>query len=218
VSRRARILVVDDHQVVREGIRAAIEQRADLELVGTCASGEEALEMTDRLRPSIVVMDISMPRLNGVETTFKIKREHPTTKIVVFSMHSFRDVFPELLRAGISAYVEKSKPIAELYRAIDIVLAGGTYFSEDISEMLSLQQAQGGDPEQERDLFELLSPREREIFQLVAEGLSVKQISELLHISPKTVATHKAHIMEKLQIKSVSEWVKTAIRRKIIAS
>jgi DNA-binding NarL/FixJ family response regulator len=218
VTGRARILVVDDHQVVREGIRAAIEKRSDLELVGACASAEEALEMAGALRPNIVVMDLSMPRLNGIEATFKIKRAHPGIKVVVFSMHSFRDVFPELLRAGISAYVEKSRPIAELYRAIDIVIAGGTYFSDDISELLSLQQAQNGEGEQERDLFDLLSPREREIFQLVAEGLSVKKMSDLLHISPKTIATHKAHIMRKLQIESVSEWVKTAIRRKIIAS
>jgi DNA-binding NarL/FixJ family response regulator len=213
---RGTVLVVDDHQVVREGVRSALEKRQELEIVATCANGEEAVRLARELEPSLVIMDLSMPRLNGVETTHQIKAANPGVKVIVFSMHSFRDFFPDLIRAGISAYVEKAKPIGELYRAIEIVLSGGTYFSEDVSQILARQVGHGGE-EAKGDLFELLSPREREVFQLVAEGHSQKSISRLLEISPKTVATHKAHIMEKLQLPSLSEWIKAAIRRKVIA-
>lgn len=214
---RGTILVVDDHQVVREGIRSALEKRAGLEIVGTCEQGDEAIRMAAELEPSLVIMDLAMPRLHGVETTRQIKAANPAIKVIIFSMHSFRDFFPDLVRAGISAYVEKGKPISELYRAVDIVMSGGTYFSEDVSEILARHMARGRDEGEETDLFELLSPREREVFQLVAEGHSQKSISHLLDISPKTVATHKAHIMEKLQLPSLSDWVKEAIRRRIIA-
>jgi DNA-binding NarL/FixJ family response regulator len=214
---RGTVLVVDDHQVVREGVRSALEKRGDLKIVGTCGSGDEAIRMARELRPTLVIMDLTMPRLSGVETTHQIKAANPAIKVIVFSMHSFRDFFPDLVRAGISAYVEKGQPIGELYRAVDIVLAGGTYFSEDVSHMLAQHLVRGSGEPGEADLFELLSPREREVFQLVAEGHSQKRISHLLAISPKTVATHKAHIMEKLQLQSLSDWVKEAIRRKVIA-
>ncbi|MFX0203059.1 MAG: response regulator [Candidatus Hodarchaeota archaeon] len=206
----AKVLLVDDHQVVLGGIKAALSEYADVEVVGEATDGRKALRHIESLRPDIVIMDLAMPHFNGIEATYQIKQMDPKIKVIIFTMYSYREFIKPLVKSGISGYVLKESPISDLYMAIKVVRRGGSYFTEDIHEfLLNLG-------EDEKDRFDLLSPREREVFQLLAEGLSTRQAGELLFISPKTVETHKYHIMDKLQIRTMAEWITEAIRRNII--
>jgi two-component system response regulator NreC len=207
-----RIFIVDDHHVVLEGIKAALSKHADVEVVGTAADGRRALRQIESLRPHIVIMDIAMPRFNGIEATYQIKQMDPKAKVIIFTMYSYHEFLRPLIKSGISGYVLKGSPICDLYRAIQAVKRGGSYFTEDVHDFLS------NFGEEEKDPFDLLSPREREVFQLLAEGFSVRQAAEVLYISPKTVETHKYHIMAKLQIDSMNEWIKEAIRKNVITT
>jgi DNA-binding NarL/FixJ family response regulator len=208
----ARIFIVDDHQAVLEGVKAALSEYVDVEVVGASTDAREALRQIESLRPHIVIMDIAMPRFNGIEATYQIKQMDPKAKVIIFTMLSYHEFLRPLVKSGISAYVMKQAPISDLYLAIQVVKRGGSYFTEDIHEFLS------NFGKEEKDAFYLLSAREREVFQLLAEGFSVKEAGQLLFISSKTVETHKYHVMEKLQIGSMTEWIKEAIRRNIIAS
>jgi DNA-binding NarL/FixJ family response regulator len=212
----ATILIVDDHEVVREGMRIALTRDGDLQVVGMASDGRDALRQVGDLRPDIVIMDIAMPTLNGIEATSQIKASFPKTKVVIFTIHSYREFLKPLIQAGISGYVLKQNPISDLCLAVQVVRRGGTYFSEDIGDFLS-EQARGlASGRQGQDLFELLTPREREVFHLLAEGLSVAEAAEALSISTKTIETHKYHIMEKLGIDSMTAWIKEAIRRGVV--
>ncbi len=211
-----RIIIVDDHEVVLEGLKGALGDYEGIEVVGEASEGREALKLVESLRPDIVIMDVSMPRFNGVEATFQIKKMFPDVKVIIFTLHSHREFLHPLIKAGISGFVLKENPISDLYLAIQAVKKGGAFFSKDVQEYLANYFAGGEAGKGERDPFDLLSSREREVFQLLAEGSSVREVADLLHISPKTVETHKYHIMEKLQIRSMTEWTKEAIRRGII--
>jgi two-component system response regulator NreC len=210
------VLIIDDHHVVLEGVQAALSRHDDVDVMGVGANGRDAVKMVQSLRPQIVIMDIAMPHFNGIEATFQIKKIDPRIKVIIFTMHSYREFLVDLMRAGISAYVLKQNPISDLYLAIQVVKRGGTYLSEDASTFWANHAENLATGNQEKNQFDLLSLREREVFQLLAEGLSVKETAELLTISPKTVETHKYHIMEKLQVRSMSDWTKEAIRRGII--
>ena len=206
----AKVLLVDDHQVVLGGIKAALSQYSDVEVVGEATDGRKALKHIESLRPDIVIMDLAMPHFNGIEATYQIKQMDPKIKVIIFTMYSYREFIKPLVKSGISGYVLKESPISDLYMAIKVVRRGGSYFTEDIHEfLLNLG-------EEDEDPFDSLSPREREVFQLLAEGLSTRQAGEILFISPKTVETHKYHIMAKLQIRTMAEWITEAIRRNII--
>ncbi len=213
---KTRILIVDDHDVVLEGVKAALTRYDDMEVVGTASDGRDALHKVDSLKPQVVIMDVAMPHFNGIEATFQLKKAHPQVKVIIFTMHSYREFLVHLMKAGISAYVLKNSPLADLYLAIQVVKRGGTYFSENAPEFLADHVEQMLEKKEQREPFELLSLREREVFQLLAEGLPIKNVATSLCISPKTVETHKYHIMEKLQIRSMTEWTKEAIRRGIV--
>lgn len=208
----AKVLIVDDHQVVVEGIKAALSEYADVEVVGQATDGRKAFNQVESLKPDIVIMDLAMPHFNGIEATYQIKQMDPKIKVIMFTIYPYREFIRPLIKSGISGYVLKGSPISDLYLAIQVVRRGGSYFTEDIHDFLSNL----GNEEQEP--FDLLSPREREVFQLLAEGLSVKEVGERLYISSKTVETHKYHIMSKLQIQSMNELIKEAIRMKIVIS
>jgi two-component system response regulator NreC len=211
-----RVFLVDDHQVVIEGVKAALSKYEDIEVVGMALNGREALQRIQALEPHIVVMDISMPQFNGIEATFQIKKVAPDVKVIIFTMHSYREFIAPLIRAGISGYVIKQNPVSDLYLAIQVVSRGGAYFSEDVQSFLADQAQRQSDNEEDRDPYDMLSLREREVFQLLAEGHSIREAADLLCISSKTIETHKYHIMEKLKIRSMAELTKEAIRTGII--
>lgn len=207
-----RILLVDDHQITRQGLRSLLEKESDMEVVSEAEEGRTAVRMAGKLLPDIVVMDVSMPDLNGMEAARQITSQHPEVKVIALSMHSDALFVTEMLKNGASGYLLKDCAFEELAGAIRIVADGKTYLSPSISgvvvdDYLHRFSRAGASGEQ------ILSSREREVLQLLAEGKSTKRIALELHISVKTVETHRRQIMEKLDIHSVAELTKYAIRQ-----
>jgi len=199
---KVKILIVDDHRVVIEGIKSALQEHPEFETVGEATDGLEAIELTKSLKPDIVIMDISMPNLSGIEATKQIKLNNPEIRIVIYTMHSDREFVVDLFKAGISAYVLKDDPLSDLILALKTVKDGGTYFSAMAPTILVRHLKEMEEKTPSEDSFDALSKREREVFQLLAEGKRIKEIGDKLFISPKTVESHKSHIMEKLQAAS----------------
>ena len=216
IMSKTKILIVDDHLVVLEGVQSAIAHQDDLEVVGQALDGRQAIAMVEEFQPDIVVMDIAMPTLNGVDATLQIKRCHPETKIVIFSMYSDKEYIIDLLKAGVSSYILKKDPLSELIIAIRAVASGGTYFTAVASQVLLTCVRELEDGSEKASEFGSLSLREREVFQLLAEGTSVREIAGVLCVSPKTIETHKYNIMEKLQAETVTDLTKLAIRKGVI--
>lgn len=210
------ILIVDDHRVVIEGIKSALVERPEFIVVGEAADGLEAIGLVDELAPDIVIMDISMPTLNGLEATRRIKQEHPETHVIIYTMYSDKEFVIDLFKAGISAYVLKDDPLTDLVLSLEAVKGGGTYFSTMAPTVLLRHVEELEASSSQHDIYDTLSRREREVFKLLAEGQSIKEIAAALFISPKTVETHKYSIMEKLQASSVVELTKIAIRKNLI--
>lgn len=206
-----RIVLADDHAIVRQGLGQALGQEAGLEIVGQASDGRSTVEMAKELKPDVVVMDISMPDLNGIEATREIQRDAPGVKVLALSMHSASRYVAEMFRAGACGYLLKECDFAEVAQAIRAVVAGRTYVSPLIgnSIMADLEH-----PEQEGTVtvFSLLTRREREVLQLLAEGRTTKQIALRLHISPKTVEAHRLRVMSKLEIDNVAQLTKYAIQ------
>ena len=213
---KTRILIVDDHQVVIGGIKSTLSEYPELEVVGEALNGREAVRMVKSQRPDIVIMDISMPDLNGIDATLQIKKSHPKVRIIIFTMYSDREYVMDLLKAGISGYVLKEDPMSEMLLAIQAVKGGGTYFSSMVPSVLVNHLRSTDVAENANDGFKDLSLRERELLQLLAEGNSVKDISVKLDLSHKTVESHKYNMMEKLGVRTVADLTKIAIKRKII--
>ena len=213
---RARIFIIDDHRVVIEGIRSAMKDEKTIEIVGDTTNGLEGMEEVKILKPHMVILDIAMPEFNGLEATFKIKEMDPQIIIIIFTMYSNKEYVLDLFKAGVSAYVLKEDPIENLISAIHAVKAGGTYFSEKVRKVFldHIRELENGKSGEVR--IERLSRREREIFLFLAEGRSIRQIGEQLHISPKTVETHKYNLMEKLKVTNVIDLTKMAIRNNLI--
>lgn len=210
------ILVVDDHPMVAEGIRSVIGDMEGFEVTGVVNSGEGAILFCEKNPPNIVIMDVSLPGMDGIEATRRIKTLCPDTRIIVFTVHDERDYVLNLFRAGVSAYVRKEDPVSDLRMAIQAVSGGGTYFSSKAPSILlehlsDLEESRGKKGE-----YESMSPRELEVFRLLAEGYSIKEIADRLSISPKTVESHKYNIMAKLKLRSMSDLVKLALRKKLI--
>ena len=214
---KTNILIVDDHEVVIEGIKSALRKHAEFVVMGEAFNGRQAREFVESSRPDIVIMDISMPEMNGVEATKRIKQLFPETRIIIYTMFSNEEYVIELFKAGISGYVLKQDPFSELMRAFDAVKAGGSYFSTKAPKILAdyLKTLDQG-LEARHNTLERLSIREREIFKLLADGKSVKEVGGELCISPKTVESHKYNIMAKLGVHSVTELTKIAIKQKLI--
>lgn len=213
---KAKILIVDDHRVVIEGIKSSLQEHPEFEVVGEAVDGLEAVEFVKSSRPDIVIMDISMPNLNGVEATRQIKEFESEIGIVIYTMYSDKEFVIDLFKAGISAYVLKDDPLEDLILALKAVEGGGTYFSTMTPTILLRHMEELEEKTTEEDSFDTLSQREKEVFLLLAEGKAIKIIAGELFISPKTVESHKYNIMEKLQATSIVDLTKIAIRKNLI--
>ena len=206
-----RILLADDHTMLRHGLKRSIEQEKDMEVIAEAADGRSAVRLAKELAPDVVVMDISMPDLNGVEATRSIVEGKSHARVVALSMHATNRYIAEMFRAGARAYVLKDCEFDELASAIRTVMSGKTYVSPAIADVVVDNYVRPGEGDQ-GGAFSLLTRREREVLQLLAEGKPTKQIGGTLHISPKTVEAHRLRIMEKLGIDNVAQLTKYAIQ------
>jgi len=212
-----RILLADDHTVMRAGLRLLLERHENFEVVGEAADGREAVELAAGQKPDVVVMDVAMPHLNGVEAARQILSRNPEIAIVMLSMHSDESYVLRSLKAGARAYLLKDSAEADLIAAIQAIIEGRSFFSPGVRALLKEDyiyrlQKFGAD-----DTYELLTPREREVLQLVAEGRSNKEVASLLGLSLYTVETHRTHILQKLNLHSVPELILYAVRKGIIS-
>jgi len=206
-----RILLADDHKIMREGLRSLLAEAFDMEVVAEAEDGRSAVELAKKLSPDVVVMDISMPDLNGVEATRQILKYAPRAKVIALSMHSDRQFVARMLEAGASGYVLKDAAFEELATAIRTVVAGRVHLGPRIAGLVVEDYVQRL-PETEPKVSSPLTAREREVLQLLAEGKGTKEAARLLKVSAKTVETHRRNIMEKLNLHSIAELTKYAIR------
>ncbi|MDA8077421.1 MAG: response regulator transcription factor [Nitrospiraceae bacterium] len=206
-----KVLLADDHKIVRDGLRTLLAHNADVQVVGEAENGRTTVQLAQKLTPDIIIMDVAMPDLNGIEATRQILVELPGVKVIAVSMHSDRRFVSEMLKAGASAYLSKDYAFDELEVAIRAVTAGKIYLSPDISGVV-VENYVRQTPKTESSAFSLLSDREREVLQLLAEGKTAKEIAEHIHVSIKTVETHRMNIMTKLDIHRLAELTKYAIR------
>jgi DNA-binding NarL/FixJ family response regulator len=211
-----RILIADDHTVVRQGIKKILEEQPGWEVVAEAGDGREAVSQTIELRPDVVILDIGLPRLNGVEAVQQIARRATGARVLVLSMYSDEAYVTRAVRAGASGYLLKDSADTDLIRAVTAVAQGKSFFSPAIARIILDEYARHLADRGITDRYDSLSEREREVFQLVAEGYSNKEVADLLHISPATVETHRAHIMEKLDVHSTAELVLCAVRKGVI--
>ncbi len=207
-----KILIVDDHGMVREGLRLLFEQQDDMEVIGEASDGRQAVEMVSKLKPDIVLMDVTMPKLNGIDAAKKIIGEYPYVKVIALSAHCDRGFVTDMLKAGVSGYILKDGMADELIRGIRMVMAGEQYLCPKVSrivitEYITDHQSQSGMP-----LTSKLTTKERELIQLLAENKSNKESARLLHISIKTVNTRRRTAMNKLGITGIADLTKFAIR------
>jgi two-component system, NarL family, response regulator NreC len=214
---RLRILLADDHTIVRQGIRKILEERPDWEVVAEAGDGREAVKQALELKPDIAIVDIGMPMLNGIEATAQIARRAPEVRVVILSMHPDEAYITRALKAGAKGYLLKDSADIDLLRALTLVSQGKSFFSPAVAKVMADDYVRHLAARGIVDRYESLSEREREIFQLVAEGRSNKEIADLLFVSPNTIETHRAHIMEKLDVHSAVELVLYAVRRGLIS-
>ena len=206
-----RILIADDHKVVVDGLRGLLELEADIEVAGEASNGREAVELARQLRPDIVLMDVTMPVLNGVVATEQILKELDKARVIGLSVHSGGQIASDMIRAGASGYVVKDASAEEVICAIRTVADGGTYYSSSITPEAAGDSPGTATPKSGKAPSSL-SAREREVLQLVAEGKSSKEIARILHVTTKTVSWHRQSIMDKLGMRSVAELTKYSIR------
>lgn len=216
---KTRVLLTEDHTIVRKGLRSLLDKETGIEVVGEAEDGREAIVKAEELHPDVVVMDIAMSGLNGLEATRQIKKRFPDMKILILTMHANEEYILQSLKAGASGYLVKKAAPAELISAINAVHKGHSFLSPSISRMVIDEYIRRSKEISEgEEGFEQLTVREREVLQLIAEGRKTREIAELLYISIKTVETHRAHIMNKLDIHSTAELTRYAIRKGIISS
>ncbi|MFZ2446163.1 MAG: response regulator transcription factor [Syntrophobacteraceae bacterium] len=215
--KKTRVLIVDDHQVVIGGIRSVLREFPEFEVAGEASNGRDGVRLAQSLEPDVVIMDISMPDLNGIDATLQLKKKSPQTRVIIFTMYSDKEYLLDLIRAGISAYVLKEDPISDLILALKAVQSGGTYFSTMSPEVLIEQIRKLDRGDSESTGFSDLTLREREVLQLLAEGNNVKDIAVKLKLSPKTVESHKYSVMAKLNTHNIADLTKIAIKKKLIS-
>lgn len=211
-----RLFLVDDHTVVRQGLAKLLNAEPDLKVIGEAENGREAIKKVEKQLPDVVLMDIAMPLMNGIEATRHITRLSPRPKVIILSMHTHDRYISELLRIGASGYLLKDASGRDIIQAIHAVMRGDTYLSPSISrrvieDYVSMKNQRSGE-----DLYGKLSNREREVFQMIAESRSTQDIADILCVSPSTVKTHRAKIMEKLQIDNMTDLIKMAVRLGIV--
>jgi two-component system, NarL family, response regulator NreC len=214
---KLRILVADDHGIVRKGLRFLLERQEDMEVVGEAADGREAARMAEELHPHIIVMDIAMPRLNGIDAAEQVLRRCPEMRIIILSMYADEEFLTRALTVGVKAYLLKDSAEVDLVRAVRAVAAGKSFFSPVIAQALAEDYVRQLQSKGLQDSFELLTAREKEILQLLAEGRSNKEVATVLDVSPYTVETHRMHLMQKLNLHNTAEIVLYAVRKKIIS-
>ena len=205
-----RVLLADDHRIIRDGLRALLEQQPDMQVIAEAENGREAVKLSKSLSPQVVVMDLGMPDLNGVEATRQVLKDSPSIHVLALSMHTDKRFIISMLDAGASGYLQKDCAFDELVNAVRAVATGGTYLSPRIAGQVvkeRLRPRVSAGPGAAN-----LTPKEREVVQLVAEGKSTKEVAALLDISVKTVETHRQHAMTKLGLRSVAELTKFAVR------
>ncbi|HDS85730.1 MAG TPA: response regulator transcription factor [Phycisphaerales bacterium] len=211
-----KILLADDHAILRDGLSRAFDAEPDMTVVGQVGDGRAALAQVAEVSPDVVVMDIGMPELNGIETTRMIQKDFPAVKVIGLSMHANNKYVREMFRAGASGYLLKNCPFEELSKAVRVVIDGQTYISPSIGD--AVVQDFIRQPEEKPSAFSVLSRREREVLQLFAEGKTTKQTAMQLHISPKTVEAHRLNLMNKLGIDNIAQLTKYAIQEGLTTS
>ncbi|WP_164013076.1 response regulator [Pyxidicoccus trucidator] len=206
-----RVVLTDDHQLVRAGLRALLDTFGDIEVLAECGDGQAALALTDRLQPDVLLLDISLPGLNGIEVARRVPKVSPSTRVLVLSMHTAAEYVAQALRAGVAGYLVKDAAVAELKVALEAVRQGRTYLSPAVSQSVVegflrvTEEAPAARP------LDLLTPRQREVLQLIAEGHATRAIAERLRVSVKTVEAHRAQLMERLDIRDVPALVRLAV-------
>jgi two-component system, NarL family, response regulator NreC len=207
-----RAIIADDHRIMREGLRSLLEKTGEFECIAEADDGYQAVMLATELRPDVVIMDIAMPNLNGIEATRQIKTELPEVEVVVLSMHATRNYVLQVLQAGASAYLLKDSAFEELSTALLAISRGGMYLSPAITKTAALANLKGGSSGGLAGQAEQLTKRELQVLQLIAEGRSTKDIAARLELSVKTVETHRKQIMDKLEIRSIAGLTKYCIR------
>lgn len=213
---RITVLVADDHTIVRKGICSLIDGKADIQVIGEAEDGRDAIEKAEALSPDVILMDITMPHLNGLEATRQIKKMFPQIKILALTMYTNEEYILQILQAGASGYVVKQAAPAELLSAIQAVYRGDSFLSPSISKTLIDEYIKHTAPQNPIEQ-EKLTDREREVLQLIAEGYSNREIADKLNLSVKTIGVHRTNIMEKLEVHNVTDLVKYALRKGIIS-
>ena len=216
-GKKLRILLADDHTVVRNGLRLILERQSSFLVVGEAADGREAVEMAAACKPDVVLMDIAMPGLNGIEAARRILIQNPRTAVAILSMHSDEGYVLRSLKAGVKAYLLKDSAEADLIAAVRCIAEGKSFFSPAISRLLQEDYVRQIEDHDVEDSYDLLTGREREVLQLVAEGRTNKEVANLLSLSLFTIETHRAHILQKLNLHSVPDLILYAVRKGIIS-
>jgi two-component system response regulator NreC len=212
-----RIVLADDHTIMRQGLRLVLERQPDFAVVGEADNGRDAIDIVIRENPDVVIMDIAMPLLNGIEATKRIAEERLRTAVVILSMHSDEGYILKALRAGARGYLLKDSADADLIQAVRAVCAGKAFFSPAVSKVLADDYLRQIRQKGVDDPYELLTARERELLQLIVELKSTKDIAGMLGISPHTIDTHRANLMQKLNVHSTAELILYAVRKGVIA-
>lgn len=212
-----RILLADDHGVVRKGLRFLLERHGGMEVVGEAADGREAVRLAESLNPEVVVIDIAMPLLNGIEATAQMVKRNPDLAVIILSMHSDEDYLLSALHAGAKGYLLKESADVDLTPAIESVRRGTPFFSKEVSRVMLEDYVRFLQQRNLTDSYDLLTEREKEVLQLLAEGKANKEVAAILNVSVYTVDTHRTHLMQKLNLHNTAEVVLYAVRKKIIS-
>jgi len=216
--KKIRILIADDHGIVRKGLRLQLEQHSDFEVVGEATEGREAVRMAEELAPDVVIMDIAMPNLNGIQATTQLVKKNPQIAVIILSMYSDETYLMRTLAAGAKGYLLKDSADVDLHRAVEVVAQGKPFFSPSIADTLLEDYMRQLQQRGLQDSYDLLTEREKEILQLLAEGKSNKDVAAVLSLSINTVETHRTRIMQKLDLHSTADIVLYAVRKGIIST
>jgi two-component system, NarL family, response regulator NreC len=211
------ILLADDHGIVRKGLRFLLERQPGMEVVGEASDGRGAVKLSEELAPHIVIMDVAMPQLNGIDATARIVKAHPKTGVIMLSMHSDEAYLVRALSAGAKGYLLKESAEVDIIRAVEVVAQGRPFFSPRIAQTLLEDYMRTLQRRGLEDSYEILTEREREVLQLLAEGKSNKEVATILDLSTYTVETHRTNLMQKLDLHNTAEIVLYAVRKKIIS-